>query len=435
MGSKGSPLKKETLRIAMISMHSSPVGELGTRDTGGMSVYVGEVAERLAAKGCAIDIFTRRQAPDTARVLSPCPGVRVVHLVAGPPGVPGQMAFCEHLPEFFENLEHFRREQGIEYQLVHSHYYLSGQVGIWAQERWKVPHVFMAHTLGAVKNRVVRSLGEPAFRVEIERRVAAECDLILAASEGEKRHFVELYGAEPKKIRVLRCGVNLRRFHPPGPGESRPSGQPGDGRRVVLYVGRFDPIKGVDRLIEAVALLRDEIPLKLILVGGGGQEAPEDRALRTLCSALSLDGAVAFEGRKTHNDLPDYYRGADMLVLPSHYESFGLVVLEALACGTPVLATRVGVVEEIVENGVNGWSIPDNNPARLAEGIRSTLKWRDSQVVASDAIRATVRGYDWDSVAGCVHAEYRKLLEPAGAPGERRFTVNRQAEGNGCVPI
>jgi D-inositol-3-phosphate glycosyltransferase len=181
-------------------------------------------------------------------------------------------------------------------------------------------------------------------------------------------------------------------------------------QRVILYVGRFDPIKGVDRLLAAVAKIRVEVPIRVLLVGGGEEDAPEVRALRTLCSELSLERCVTFVGRKAHGDLPDYYRAADFLVLPSHYESFGLVVLEALACGTPVVATRVGVVEDIVRNGVNGRVVADNSAESLAEGALLALQWLHMPGVTAGSVRATVAGYDWDLVVASIVREYRALL-------------------------
>jgi D-inositol-3-phosphate glycosyltransferase len=407
-------LKTKKLRIAMISMHSSPVGELGTRDTGGMSVYIGEVSRRLAAKGYLVDIFTRLQRPDGVKIIQPFPNARIIHLQAGPPEVVPQLVLCRWLPEFFEDLEHFRNTEGIKYDLVHSHYWLSGQVGHWAGKRWQVPHVIMFHTLGALKNEIAGSEPEPDARIAMEKQLAIECDLILASTEREKRHLIELCGALPQRIQVVPCGVDLERFRPSAQRDSRARLGLSGAEQVILYVGRFDPIKGIDRLLAAVAQVQRETRLRLVLVGGGGDNAPEDRALHAMCSALSLEDCVTFAGRRGHDELPDYYRAADALVLPSHYESFGLVVLEAMACGTPVIATRVGVVEDIVRNGVNGWVVEENGPESLAEGLRWGLARHNVQPPAANAIRATVEGYNWSSVASFIDREYRLLLAPGG---------------------
>jgi D-inositol-3-phosphate glycosyltransferase len=409
----------------MISMHSSPVGELGTRDTGGMSVYIGEVSQRLAGMGYLVDIFTRLQRPDAVKIIQPFPNTRIIHLQAGPTEVLPQPELYRWLSEFYQGLEHFRNAEGIKYDLVHSHYWLSGQVGHWAGKRWLVPHVIMFHTLGALKNDIAGSEPEPDVRIAIEKQLATECDLILASTEREKRHLIELYGSLPRRIQIVPCGVDLERFRPSAQQDSRARLGLSGTEQVILYVGRFDPIKGVDRLLAAVAQVQRDTRLRLVLVGGGGDNAPEDRALHAMCSVLSLDDCVTFAGRRGHDELPDYYRAANALVLPSHYESFGLVVLEAMACGTPVIATRVGVVEDIIRNGVNGWVVEENGPESLAEGLRWGLAQYQVQQPAADAIRATVEGYNWSSVAGFIDREYRLLLAPGGTDDNARTTASR----------
>ena len=399
----------------MISTHSSPVGELGTRDTGGMSVYIGEIARRLAGSGCAVDIFTRLQHSGSAKTVEPFPGVRIVYLPAGPPKALPHLVLYRHLPQFWENLESFRHTERIQYDLVHSHYYLSGQIGRWAREHWNVPHVLMFHTLGMLKNRIAGSEKEPLLRIALEKRIVKECDAILAGTEREKRDLIDLYGAPPHKIQVVPCGVDLERFHPSARCESRKRLRLNSGTRVILYVGRFDPIKGVDRLLGAAHLLRRDMRLHVLLVGGDGENTPEEQALRAMCRELSLDDCVTFVGRRDHYKLPDYYRAADALVLPSHYESFGLVVLEALSCGTPVVAMRVGVVEDIVHNGLNGWIVAENTCKDLAEGIRRVLKQHDAQKPTADSIRATVVDYDWRLVADAIHSKYRMLIGEGGS--------------------
>ncbi len=419
-------MKIAALRIAMISMHSSPLGELGARDTGGMSVYVREVARRLASKGHYVDIFTRLQHPSAVEMIQPFENVRIVHLPAGAPGLLPHSALNFHLEEFFQNLERFRASEEIAYDLVHSHYYLSGQIGSLARNHWRVPHAFMFHTLGVLKNRIASSPKEPGLRIAAEKRLAVECDLIFAATEREKRQLVELYGASPGKIHVVPCGVDTEKFQTAERSESRARLELREGEPVILYVGRFDPIKGVDRLLAAASILRRELRPRVVLVGGGGENASEERKLRALCSELSLNDCVTFAGRKVHDELPDYYRAADVLVLPSHYESFGLVVLEALACGAPVVAMRVGVVEDIVRSGVNGWVLSENTPEHLAEGVRRVLDAKKNRGMSADSIRSSVRDYDWDFVARSVDEEYRALLGCESLE-EEAFATPRQA--------
>jgi len=410
-------LKKEGLKIAMISVHSNPLGEPGTRDTGGMSVYIREVARRLAERGHAIDIFTRVDRRAGTETVRPFTDTRVIHLPARPLQPLSQFILYRHLAEFFDNLGRFKEREGISYDLVHTHYWLSGQVGRWVRKWWRVPHVFMFHTLGALKNRVFGSEQEPDLRLRVEKQLTAECDLILTGTAREKQHVAEHYGALPQSIRVVPCGVDLECFRPSARRESRIRLGVDRAERVILYVGRFDPIKGVDRLLTAVARLQREIPLRVLLVGGGEASTPEVSALQALCSKLSLQDCVIFAGRRSRLDLADYYRAADVLVLPSYYESFGLVILEALACGTPVVAPPVGVVTDIVRDGINGWIVADNNPESLAEGVRRALKLHKSKEVSADSIRQTVKDYDWSYVAASIDAEYRALIECGRSPG------------------
>ncbi|HBZ56467.1 MAG TPA: glycosyltransferase family 1 protein [Syntrophobacteraceae bacterium] len=417
----------------MVSMHSSPMGELGTRDTGGMSVYVGEVSRRLAENGCAVDIFTRLQHSKSVEMMEPFPNVRVIHLAAGPPAPLPHLVLYHLLPKFFENLEAFRTTQGIHYDLVHSHYYLSGQIGQWARKRWLVPHVSMFHTLGLLKNRIAGSEKEPELRVTLERYLAAKCDCILAGTAREKRHLIDLYGVLPQKIQVVPCGVDRDRFHPGDKGEARARLGLNGTARVILYVGRFDPIKGVDRLLEAAHRLRPHLNLRVVLVGGGGDRAPEDEALRSKCRKLSMEDCVSFAGRKNHDELADYYRAADVLVLPSHYESFGLVVLEALACGLPVVAMRVGVVEDVIRNGLNGWIVEDNSAESLAEGMRRVFEGQGAPWKTVDMIGATVEDYDWRVVADAIHDRYQLLTGRADGHDNLRLAGCHCVSGQGAL--
>jgi len=404
-------LKMKTLKIAMICMHSSPIGRLGTRDTGGMSVYVNELAQRLARKGHTVDIFTRAQDLKSRKVLTPLHNLRIIHLNGGPCEPLSQRMLYPHLPEFFQNLERFRKEGGIRYDLVHSHYYLSGQAGRWAQERWRVPHLLMFHTLGSLKNRILTSGKEPDFRLAVEKSLAVHCHRVVAATEREKLEISRMFDVSFQKIGVVPCGVDLEKFRPLDPMACRTRLNLDRSLPLLVYVGRFDPVKGVDRLLRAAAKLRQQMDFRLVLVGGGGEGTPEVQKIRMLCEHLSLNDMVRFSGGRTHDDLPLFYSAADALVLSSHYESFGLVLLEALACGTPVVATPVGAAKDIVRNGVNGLLVSDNNPDNLAEAMGRILKASAGQVFSRESVRATVSFYDWHFVTAAIEQEYEELTK------------------------
>lgn len=426
-------MNARTFRIAMISLHSSPLGELGNRDTGGMSVYVREVARRLARRGHAVDIFTRIQHEKSSKVLQAFPRVRVVHVGAGPRTPLLQGGLHRHLAEFFHNLERFRKEEGIDYDLVHSHYYLSGQIGRWAQIDWGVPHLFMFHTLGALKNRVLGPEKESDSRIALEESIARECSMIVAATEREKRQLEEIFGLPPHKIAVVPCGVDLETFKPLDRLQARARLGFEPARPLVLYVGRFDPVKGVDRLLMAAHQLRKQVDFQLVLVGGGGGGAAEDRKLQSLCRQLALNDTVLFAGRKFHHELPAYYSAADVLVLPSHYETFGLVLLEALACGTPVVAAQVGAVQDMVQNGVNGWMVPDNSPESLAWGVQRVLNPEGFAQASAGRIRSTVEHYDWDLVVASIERKYTALIEKTFLSSGSMIGQTRCLWTRGCV--
>lgn len=404
------------LRIAMLSLHSSPFGELGTRDTGGMSVYVRELAGELGRRGHRVDVFTRRPRPGAPGVVPGGPNFRLVHLGGGEEGSQGKLGLHPHLPAFLEALEAFRAAQGAQYDLLHSHYWLSGCLGAAAARRWGVPHVVMFHTWGASKNRAGCGEDEPALRLEAERELAGSCDRVVAPTARERDELVRSGGALPDRVAVIPCGVDLERFRPRDRAESRRCLGLDTGGPVLLYVGRFAPVKGPDRLLEALALLGPRPGLRLVLVGGDGAESPAFRALEERARALGLAGSVRFRGRVDQGVIPAYYSAADLLVVPSHYESFGLATLEALACGTPVAATRVGAAEDVLNPWVNGLFL-DPEPAAMARRLDAALSRALSGAWPRDGVRASVAAYSWPRVAEAVLAMYREVLSEVGGEG------------------
>ena len=392
-------------RIAMLAIHSSPIGLLGTRDTGGMSVYVRETARWLACRGYTIDIFTCAKGSQTEMALYR--DVRLIHL--------GGQRFAEiakaRLPFFleaiFDCLEQYRQDKQKTYDLVHSHYWISGMVGAMAARHWRCPHLTMFHTLGAAKNGTAAGENEPHRRMASERRLVGLADGIVAPCQREKQNLVDHYQADAARIHVIPCGVNLAHFKPMDRLQARARLGLDVNADMLVYVGRFAPLKGVDALVGAVEKLRNTIPaLHLLIVGGDGPSARSTRALQKQIQAMNLQNRVSLAGRIDQSDLPFYYSAADLLVLPSHYESFGLVVLEALACGTPVLGTPVGAMESIIFQGVNGTIVPGPESGALAQGIAGLLAKARNQRPGQEQIRATVTAYGWASVAERLEAVY-----------------------------
>jgi D-inositol-3-phosphate glycosyltransferase len=398
----------------MLSVHSSPLGELGSQDTGGMSVYIRELAEELGRRGHRVDIFTRLQDRRGDRTVRLSEKVRLIYLRAGANGHVPKWALHPHLADFCRELNGFRDEQGITYDLVHSHYWLSGLVGNWARDQWQVPHIILFHTLGALKNMTVEAEREPDFRLSAERKLVETCDRILAPTSRERDHLIQHYDADPEKIGVVPCGVNLKLFRPTNKARARQHLGFSPEEAVVLFVGRFAPLKGIERLLAAVTHLQERRRLRLVIVGGNGGRTPESQQVQRLSKVYGIQGAVTLAGRIAQEQLPPYYSGADVLVVPSFYESFGLVALESLACGTPVVATEVGAMPTILREGVNGCIVPEGSPRALARGIDRVLG--SAPLFSAEIIRGSVLRFAWKHVAAAVIDQYRILLRcrPAG---------------------
>lgn len=398
-------------RIAMLSVHSSPIGRLGSRDTGGMSVYVRSLAAELGRRGHRVDIFTRhpdgRNGPAVTRLSE---NVRLIELRAGDNGYSHPAELYPHLDFFFESVERFRTGESIFYDLVHSHYWLSGEVGARAQRNWGIPHVIMFHTLAARKNGARLPENEPQLRLQTETRLVRTCHRVVAATPRERRDLERLYGADPERIRVVPCGVDLDLFRPLDKERCRRALGLSPRDAVVLFVGRFSPVKGLERLLEAVGLLKDYPGLYLVLVGGDGPGAAAPPELADRVAELGIRRLTRFAGQVDHRRLPEFYSAADVLVMPSHYESFGLVALESLACGTPVVSRAVGVMEQILRPGETGCFPVDGSAAAFAESIVRVLEGIARLPGAREKSRATVRGFGWPHVASAILHQYAELM-------------------------
>ena len=393
----------------MLSVHSCPVGQLGAKDTGGMSVYVREVASRLGMMGHQVDIYTRFHDPEDNEVITLGQNARLIHIRAGDVDeVHKLLVFC-HLAEFACGVENFRRENALEYDLVFSHYWLSGLAGERLQEWWQVPHFITFHTLGAVKNAVRVGEDEPELRIESEKQLVQDCGRVIATTEQEKTDLVGYYGALPSSVSVIPCGVDLELFQPRDGGVIREKlGL--NNHRLVLFVGRVEPLKAIDRLIEAISYLENE-NIRLLVIGGDGTGQSEIRRLKRLSRKLGLDGKVTFLGAIKQEELPYYYSEADVCVLPSYYESFGLVILESLACGTPVVTTMVGYSEDVIRQGENGYLVANNNPDELARKIALLLSRPKMDGQSVNRLRSTVACFAWESVAEKIVREFELAIK------------------------
>ncbi len=403
-------IENRQLRIAMLSVHASPLGPLGTSDTGGMSVYIRELAYELGRSGHRVDIFTRKAGrTDEYEETSLCDRVRLVGIDAGDRGAEKNRLY-QHLPAFYSSLQYFVKRCKLRYDLIHSHYWLSGKVGGWASRRWGVPHMIMFHTSGMAKRQSCHKENEPSVRLLNERKLASESTKILAPTERERGLLVKHLNVSPSKISLIPCGVNLKRFYPRDRAAARRAVGVNHDTPVILYVGRFAPVKGMDRLLSSVARLKGVVGLKLLIVGGDGPGAPVTRDVRRMVRLKGLEGTVSFRGRVEHDILPLYYSAADVLAVPSYYESFGLVALEALACGTPVVATRVGAMDMIIRDGETGHVVDNYQSDSFSEALSRFLDSRNRTCLDPDAIRDSVKDYAWSRIASSVASEYVSTL-------------------------
>jgi len=402
-------MASDRLRIAMFSVHSCPLGNLGSRDTGGMSVYIRELARELGKMGHAVDVYTRAHDPADEQIYEIGSNARLIHLQIGEVERMHKLVLYAHLADVACAVENFRKNNDLQYDLIHSHYWLSGWVGRHLQVWWGIPHITMFHTLGAVKNAIGIGEEEPELRVVNEKELVSECHRIIAATDKERKDLLDHYGASPDKISVVPCGVDLGLFRNMDKVTARKH-LGFNGSNIVLFVGRVEPLKGIDLLFTALPRLKPGRELRLVVVGGDDESRSEVEKLRNLSRRLHIEDIVTFTGTVRQEDLPLYYSAADVCVMPSYYESFGLVALESLACGTPVVATRVGGMEGVILPGRNGYLTNDNAPAHLAAGIDAILAKRNGVSISAAEIRSSVSRFSWSNVAGRIVAAYRATL-------------------------
>jgi D-inositol-3-phosphate glycosyltransferase len=409
------------LNIAMLSYHTCPLATLGGKDTGGMNVYVRDLTRELGRLGVHVDVFTRSQDEHVPHVLHDLGyGNRVVHIPAGPEMPIAKNRLANYLPEFVQGIKQFAAEKGIHYDVIHSHYWLSGLVAEMLSNAWQVPIVHMFHTLGEMKNRIAQNEAEreDTNRLDGERRILARADRIIAATLAEQAQLQWLYKADIRKTLVIPPGVDICRFYPIPKDEAKQYiGIPNENR-MVLFVGRIEPLKGVDTLIRAMSCLRVkdvERPADLVIIGGDPNVNPDEMTaemtrLQNLCHELSMDNMVVFLGKRGQDTLSYYYSAAEVLVMPSHYESFGMVALEAMACGTPVIASQVGGLAFLIQDGVTGYHVPDGDHDALCNKLTlllSDLSLRE-QIGAQAADEA--RSYAWENIAAQMIKVYESLL-------------------------
>ncbi len=412
----------KTGRVALITVHTSPLAQLGGRDAGGMNVYIRELAKRLLALGRPVDVFTRRTSPDSPEIESFSNGARLIHIAAGPATDLPKDRLYDLLPDFQRGMQAFAAREGLHYDVIHSHYWLSGWVGRRLQRAWQVPHVVMFHTLGEIKNRARFTEREPELRIANERQIARTADRVVCASRDELAQLARHYGVDPAKATVIPCGVDIGRFHP-GDGVSARKALGLEGKRVILFAGRLEPLKGVDILLRACGQLADDLDFALVIVGGDQHASKRRQALEREAARLGIADRVRFDGSVPQDRLVDYYRAADVCVVPSFYESFGLVALEAMACGTPVVASRVGGLTATVRDGETGYLVNWHCPEPFAERVETLLRNEDLRSRMGARAAEVATGFRWEVVAARIDALYNELAV------ERAGTIHRADVG------
>jgi D-inositol-3-phosphate glycosyltransferase len=399
-------------RVAMLAVHTSPLARLGGYAAGGLNVYVRQTALRLGRRGFAVDIYTRDDGSQPA-VVTIGRGVRVLSLRAGPREPVSKEQIPALLPEFLNAMRQYRQAHDLHYDLIHSHYWHAGWVASLLSPRWGIPHIATFHTLGDAKNHAHFSEHETDERLAAERRIAQSADRIICFGEHERRILTGFYGAPRERVSIIPCGVDLRRFRPLDQKLARRRLRLGSDE-IVLYVGRIEPLKGIDILIQAMAQLEHQ-RARLLVVGGDEQAAAEIDRLRRLAASLGLEGRVQFVGSVDQARLPYYYNAANVCVVPSYYESFGLVAVEAMACGTPVVASRVGGLATTVEDGETGYLIPWRCPEPFAERIDLILGNDELRANLGAAARQAMQRFSWDQVTRELAAEYAHVWSERAA--------------------
>ncbi|WP_231510603.1 glycosyltransferase [Fischerella sp. PCC 9605] len=396
---------------ALISIHGDPTAEIGKEGAGGQNIYVRELGLALAKQGCQVDIFTRREHPNQEKIVELAPRCRTIRLSAGPAKFIPRNELFEHLPEFVEAWLDFKQLTGRNYALIHTNYWLSGWVGLKLKSQLGFPQIHTYHSIGAIKYRDVENPPQIAsIRHHVERAILEQADCVIATSPQEAedlRQFISQHG----RIKVIPCGINTEHFSSVSKEVARQKLGIAPDSQIIMYVGRFDPRKGVETLVKACTYLPD--PFKLYLVGGSREDAAdfqEQQRIQTLVKKLELEAVTVFTGRISQQILPTYYAAGDVCVVPSYYEPFGLVAIEAMAAGTPVIASEVGGLQHTVVHGETGLLVPPYNANALAIAIRNLLEDPTVRQCYGNAARNWVQSrFSTQAVTAQIYELYQSL--------------------------
>ena len=395
------------MKIALISVHGCPVVRAGEKDTGGMNVYLLETAKEFARRGICVDVFTRTHNVNDPEIVQLAPGARVIHVASGAPETEKEDVF-PLLDDFSSKISAYTDFYGFDYDVIWSHYWLSGLVGMRLSSDWNVPHVTSSHTLAELKSRAIRGETEHPERDRSERRIMSEVDSIVVWSQSERESLTSIYQVPARRTAVIPPGVDSARFSPGARLEARANlGLKGD--KMVLFVGRLERLKGVDVLLSAMAMMEDPVDAKLVIVGGA-ECSPERRILIEHAEQLGISDRVQFHSSVDQDELIQYYRAADVCALPSYYESFGLAALEASACGTPVVASEVGGLPEIVRDGRTGYLVKWRAPGPFVDKLERILQDDEQRGEMGRAARQRGLELSWERSVDGLQAHFESLI-------------------------
>ncbi len=394
--------------IAMLSMHTSPLDMPGsTRNAGGLNVYINQLTRELGQSQNLIDIFTRRTDKYTPKVIQITPQVRVIHIQAGPSTPIQKHEIYQYVADFAQRIDEFRRNENRHYDVLHSHYWLSGAAALQLVHRWAIPHITMFHTLAHLKQLANPDETELSIRLEIERRLIHQADYIIASTNNERLQIIRHCAATPGQVRVIPCGIDLKLFKPQDRQQARIKLGLGQREPVLLFVGRLDPFKGPDLLLRCAAMMEEKA--QIVIVGGKSSHDKDRQQLKELAVKLKINKRVHFIDAKPQYKLPAIYSAADVTVVPSYHESFGLAAVESLACNTPVVATRAGGLPTVVQNNETGFLVP-RCPGFFAERLDSLLQNPTLLKEMSKAARPSVLQFSWKNVASKVQELYEDVI-------------------------
>lgn len=423
-------------RVAFISEHASPLAILGGVDNGGQNVYVAELSRELAGNGYCVDVYTRKESRSQPEIVEWLPGIRVIHVKAGPEALIEKENLLGYMKEFTDNMLHFIRRQQVHYSLIHAHFFMSALVASAIKKILRVPYVVTFHALGLVRKAYQKEMDKfPPERCAIEKFVVEDADRLIAECPQDRADLIKYYKADPEKISIVPCGFNPEEFRPYDRQEAREKLSLPLHEKILLQLGRMVPRKGVDNVIRALGRLRaDERKVRLVVVGGNSDQpdpslTPEIGRLQEIALKEGIAHRVQFVGRKDRQILPFYYAAADLFITTPWYEPFGITPLEAMACGIPVVGSRTGGVKYSVAEGKTGFLVPPKDPDSLAKKIGHLL---DNPLLAEkmgkNGIRRVHKLFTWKKVSQQIADVYELVEKQVRKEQMLRHRVSREKE-------